>query len=46
MALSTGILTDVIEYLTEEIIFDKNIHNRYEKWEALEVRNMRNSREK
>lgn len=36
---ATAYLTDVIEYLTEEIIFAQNIHDRYAKWEMVEVRN-------
>jgi hypothetical protein len=35
---ATPYLTDIIDYLTEEIIFAKFMHDRYEKWEMVEVR--------
>lgn len=34
---SQGILTDVVEWLTEEIIFTDNSDDLLEKWETLEV---------
>jgi hypothetical protein len=37
---TTAILTDVIEHLSEEIIFDDNHDDRLEKWQTLQVRKL------